>query len=100
MTPDELVVIMLERLAKSKVDFTIENYATTRAAAERLLRTVGAVPEDKPKQIESSPRDTQEPARPRPYAMPHDALRDSAINSRTQHMPTYRRVVPEASRVS
>jgi len=55
VTPDELVVLMLERLAKSRVDFKIENYATTRAAAERLLRTVGAVPEQPPKQLEAPP---------------------------------------------
>lgn len=55
VTPDELVALMLERLAKSKVDFTIENYAITRAAAERLLRTVGAVPEEPPKQLEAPP---------------------------------------------
>src|SRR5690606_40419976 len=55
MTPDELVVMLLERLAKSKVDFNVDNYNTTRAAAERLLRTLGVIPTEPPKQIEMSP---------------------------------------------
>src|SRR5690606_5188196 len=55
VTPDELVVLMLERLAKSKVDFTVKSYDITRAAAERLLRPEGPVPEEQPKQLEAPP---------------------------------------------
>lgn len=96
MTPDELVVLMLERLAKSKVDFTIENYATTRAAAERLLRTVGAVPEEPPKQLEAAPVPTMLIARCTTCGVPHPngmcpARRQQALDDRTQLMPVYRR---------
>src|SRR5690606_16741640 len=55
MTPDELVVMLLERLAKSKVDCNVDNYNTTRAAAERLVRTPGPIPTEPPKQSEMSP---------------------------------------------
>lgn len=98
MTPDELVVMLLERLAKSKVDFNVDNYNATRAAAERLLRTLGVIPEEPPKQIEMSP----EPSRsiPRCWNCNHSHYRHepcmrphrpvSAIDSDTQIIPVYR----------
>lgn len=89
MTPDELVVIMLERLAKSKVDFTVESYTTTRAAAERLLRTVGAIPEEPQKQLEAPPAPSSIP-----HAKPHPALASrESIDSPTQTMPVYQATV-------
>lgn len=98
VTPDELVVLMLERLAKSKVDFTIENYATTRAAAERLLRTVGAVPQEPPKQLEAPPvpaASTALPARCTMCGTVHpngecSRRRHPLVDDRTQLMPIYR----------
>lgn len=84
---------MLERLAKSKVDFHVENYGTTRAAADRLLRTVGAVPDEPPKQIEAAPLPTafSSGVGSYPYARPHDSLRETALSERTQALPTYDR---------
>lgn len=81
MTPDELVVIMLERLAKANVDFTVESYEITRAAADRLLRTVGAIPEEPKRQIEAAPI---------PHVAPNPALASPALDSPTQTMPIYR----------
>lgn len=82
VTPDELVVIMLERLAKANVDFTVESYEITRAAADRLLRTVGAIPEEPKKQIEGPPI---------PHVAPNPALASrAAVDSPTQSMPIYR----------
>src|SRR5512138_102582 len=98
VTPDELVVLMLERLAKSKVDFTIENYATTRAAAERLLRTVGAVPVEPPKQLEAPPvpaASTALLAQCAACGIVHPngkcpRRRNPLADDRTQFMPIYR----------
>ena len=98
MTPDELVVLMLERLAKSKVDFTIESYDITRAAAERLLRTVGAVPQEPPKQLEAPPvpaAPTVLLARCTTCGAVHPSgecsrRRNPLADDRTQFMPVYR----------
>lgn len=97
VTPDELVVLMLERLAKSKVDFTVKNYEITRAAAERLLRTVGAVPEEPPKQLEAPPvpaASTALLARCTACGTVHpngecSRRRHPLVDDRTQFMPVY-----------
>src|SRR5690606_11281614 len=90
--------MLLERLAKSKVDFNVDNYNTTRAAAERLLRTLGVIPVEPPKQIEMSPKPLQSTLRCQncnhnhyhhePCLRPRRPV--SAIDSERKIIPVYR----------
>lgn len=58
MSPDELIIMIGERLQGTDIRWKINNYAATRAAAERLLRTMQIIPDEPPKAIPPGPMDS------------------------------------------
>lgn len=81
--------MMLERLQDTDTKFRIESYSITRAAADRLLRTVGVVPEEPRRLPPGELNDTTQsipPVSPVPYAAPSPAL-SSTLYESTQLLP-------------
>lgn len=59
MTPDELLLLIAEHAQRNGVYWHIDSYTTTRATAERLLRTMAIIPTNPPRALPAQ-SETQE----------------------------------------
>lgn len=51
MNADQLILLVAEKLQGTDVTWHIDSYPTTRAAAERFLRTMGIIPSEPPRAL-------------------------------------------------